>query len=204
MAKFDPNKHRKTKKRIAEVTTSNKSGAWEIKKPKSSDFIQIWGNSLDDLDEVNIFEQRDGAGKVKEWLIQGNDEEEEEKILDLLGRAKIKCAIVAPCIIRSNSQKFIWLAKQPGPRSTRVHAVHLRVREIIPHCQGKWQMVGWNEETKEYDHEEPKGVAQENMEPPAWPKEDKEITEAIGKAFDERIIDSVEHEIVKRTTGEIR
>ena len=72
---FDPNKHRKTAARLAELKTKVPQ-QWEILKPKAGDFIQIYGDSIEELDKVTMFEQRNGAGKVQEWLIQGKDEEE--------------------------------------------------------------------------------------------------------------------------------
>ena len=54
---FDPSKHRKTAARLATLATSKKI-EWRIQKPKNSDFIQIFGNSLEDLDIVNMYERR--------------------------------------------------------------------------------------------------------------------------------------------------
>ena len=42
---FDPNKHRKTAARLATLATI-KPQEWQIRKPKNSDFIQIYGKSL--------------------------------------------------------------------------------------------------------------------------------------------------------------
>ena len=64
MSKFDPNKHRKTRKRIAELPTK-KTSSWEISKPKNTDYIQIWGKDLEDLDVVNIFEQHFGIQQLR-------------------------------------------------------------------------------------------------------------------------------------------
>ena len=77
---FDPNKHRKTAARLATLATSKKI-EWRIQKPKNSDFIQIFGNSLEDLDIVNMYEQRDGGGKMTEWLIQGETDAIDEEIV---------------------------------------------------------------------------------------------------------------------------
>ena len=38
---FDPNKHRKTAARLAELK-NKKPQVWEIGKPKLGEFIQIW------------------------------------------------------------------------------------------------------------------------------------------------------------------
>lgn len=85
---FDPNKHRKTAARLATLATT-KPQEWQIRKPKNSDFIQIYGNSIEDLDIVNMYEQRDGGGAMKEWLIQGKDDETDEKIVQLLNPRKL-------------------------------------------------------------------------------------------------------------------
>ena len=78
---FDPNKHRKTAARLAELKTKIPQ-QWEIRKPKAGDFIQIYGDNIEELDVVTMFEQRNGAGKVQEWLIQGKDEKEEDQIAE--------------------------------------------------------------------------------------------------------------------------
>ena len=48
---FDPNKHRKTAARLAELKTKVPQ-QWEIRKPKPGDFIQIYGDKIEDLDTV--------------------------------------------------------------------------------------------------------------------------------------------------------
>ena len=201
MSKFDPNKHRKTRKRIAELPTK-KTSSWEISKPKNTDYIQIWGKDLEDLDVVNIFEQRDGGGKIKEWLIQGVDDETEDQIITILNPSKIKSAIVCPCVIRANNKRFIWLAKQAGPAASRTHEVHEQIKKIIPMAQGKWMMIGWDDNTREYIAEEP-AVAQSTMEQPTWPNKEA-IDKELGNAFDERIIEDLDNEIIKRTQGTIK
>ena len=137
---FDPNKHRKTAARLATLATT-KPQEWQIRKPKNSDFIQIFGNSIEDLDIVNMYEQRDGGGAMKEWLIQGKDDETDEKIVQLLNPSQVKSAIVCPCVIAANMQRFIWLAKQPSPFSNRVMEVHNQIKNIIPDAQKQWVKI---------------------------------------------------------------
>tara|TARA_R100000544_G_scaffold32451_1_gene18812 strand:- start:263 stop:517 length:255 start_codon:yes stop_codon:yes gene_type:complete len=80
---FNPDKHRKTQEKLATLQNS-KSLVWAIGKPKKKDYVRIYGNSLEDLHVVNCFDQRDGGGEEKLWLIQGVDEAEEDKILAAL------------------------------------------------------------------------------------------------------------------------
>jgi len=197
---FNPDKHRKTKQRIAELATTKKK-VWSIDKPKHGDFIRAWGTKLTDLDLVNIFVQRNGAGKEVEWLIQGKDEDEENKILDAIGLKNIKSAFVIPCFIRSNKNKFIWLGKQAGPKAAHEYPTHVQIREIIPVLQKKWQKVYFDNDAKEYVMEDPR-VSQESMKQPDWPDE-KTMKHEIAKALEERMIETSNHEIIKRTTGEI-
>ena len=74
--------------------------------------MRIYGNSLDDLHVVNCFDQRDGGGEEKLWLIQGKDDKEEDKILAALNPEDILRVIVVPVFVRANKQTYIWLAKQ--------------------------------------------------------------------------------------------
>lgn len=197
---FDPNKHRKTAARLAELKTKVPQ-QWEIRKPKPGDFIQIYGDSIEELDKVNIFEQRNGAGKEQEWLIQGKDEAEEDKIIGYLNVKHIKSAIVAPCVIAANRLNYIWLAKQGNPFGERVHNVHLQIKDIIKTAQQEWTKAYWDDATKQYVMEPPELAIE--LGDPIWPSKD-EILDHLKKSFAERMIEDVDHEIVKRTRGLIR
>ena len=78
---FDPSKHRKTTEKLATLQNTSQL-VWKIDKPKKKDYVRIYGNSLDDLHVVNCFDQRDGGGEEKLWLIQGKDDAEENRILE--------------------------------------------------------------------------------------------------------------------------
>jgi len=108
---FDPNKHRKTTERLATLQNTSQL-VWKIDKPKKKDYVRVFGNGLDDLHVVNCFDQRDGGGEEKLWLIQGTDDYEDEKILDALNPDDILRVIVVPVYVRANKQTYIWLAKQ--------------------------------------------------------------------------------------------
>ena len=69
-------------------------------------------------------------------------------------------------------------------------------------AQGEWMMIGWDDNTREYIAEEP-AVAQSTMEQPTWPNKEV-IDKELGNAFDERIIEDLDHEIIKRTQGTIK
>ena len=197
---FDPSKHRKTAARLATLATSKKI-EWRIQKPKNSDFIQIFGDSLEDLAIVNMYEQRDGGGQPKEWLIQGKTEAIDEEIVNLLNPSQVKSAIVCPCVIAANNDKFIWLAKQASPFASRVMECHVQIKNIIPQVQKNWLKVYWDETVKSYVVEEPRDAAV--LGDPAWPTADVILNE-LRNSFKERIIDSPDHEIVKRTIGLIK
>ena len=197
---FNPDKHRKTKQRIAELE-STKQSVWSISRPQQGDYIQCYGNKLEDLDLVNVFVQRDGKGQDVEWLLQPKDPKEEEKIFNAVGLENVKSAIVIPCFIRSNKKIYLWLGKQPGPKMNKVYPTHLQIREIIPVIQHKWQRVYFDNMTKEYVMSDPK-VDQAGMKKPEWPDEDTMKME-IAKALGTRLIEEADHEIIKRTTGEI-
>ena len=184
---FDPNKHRKTAARLAELKTKVPQ-QWEIRKPKPGDFIQIYGDSIEELDKVNIFEQ-------------GKDEAEEDKIIGYLNVKHIKSAIVAPCVIAANRLNYIWLAKQGNPFGERVHNVHLQIKDIIKTAQQEWTKAYWDDATKQYVMEPPELAIE--LGDPIWPSKD-EILDHLKKSFAERMIEDVDHEIVKRTRGLIR
>ena len=193
---FDPNKHRKTTAKLATLS-NEKNKNWMVSKPSANDYIQIWGDKLEDLDLVNCFKQRDGMGEEKLWLIQGGDEEEDEKIIKHLGPRKIITALVCPCIIAVNKRYFIWMANQ-GDATENKHTVHLQIRECIKEAQKGWRMVYWDKTTKQYLMEPPESA--EALGKPTWLTKE-EITAHLVKSFEDRMIESVDHEIVKRTRG---
>ena len=197
---FDPSKHRKTATRLAELVTKIPQ-QWEIRKPNQGDFIRIWGKSIEDLTPVNIFEQRNGAGKTQEWLIQGQDEAEEDKIIGYLNHKHIKAALVCPVVVSANRLNYIWLAKQGNPFGTKVHTVHLQIKDIIKSAQQEWTKAYWDEDSKQYVMEPPEAPIE--LGEPTWPTE-KEILGHLTKSFADRIIETADHEIVKRTRGLIR
>ena len=197
---FDPSKHRKTAVRLAELKTKAPQ-QWEIRKPKEGDFIRIWGESIEDLTPVNIYEQRNGAGMNQEWLVQGTDEDVEAEIIGFLNHKHIKAALVCPCVISVNRMNYIWLAKQGNPFGTRVHPVHLQIRDIIKNAQQEWTKAYFDPESKQYVMEPPEEPIA--LGEPVWPSEE-EILSHLKKSFADRIIETVDHEIVKRTRGLIR
>ena len=168
---FDPNKHRKTSQKLATLQNT-KQMMWQIAKPKKKDYVRIYGNALEDLHVVNCFDQRDGGGEEKLWLLQGKDDAEEDKILAALNPDDVLRVIVAPVYIRANKQTYIWLAKQ-----------------------GKASL---EKSSKAYQCTPPENA--EIFGDVDWPTED-EIQLNLEKSFNDRIIDTADHDVVRRTRG---
>ena len=101
----------------------------------------------------------------------------------------------------SNKKIYIWLGKQPGPKAAHEYPTHVQIRDMIPVLQKKWQMAYFDNDAKEYVMEDPR-ISQDSMKPPDWP-DDKTMKFEIGKALGDRMIETANHEIIKRTTGEI-
>ena len=194
---FDPNKHRKTQEKLATLQNT-KQLVWKIDKPKKKDYVRIYGNSLDDLHVVNCFDQRDGGGEEKLWLIQGKDDKEEDKILAALNPEDILRVIVVPVFVRANKQTYIWLAKQGKANLDKPHPVHLQIRDCIQTAQKKWCKIFWEKSSKQYQCTPPQNA--EIFGDVDWPSED-EILQHLEKSFNDRIIDTADHDVVKRTLG---
>jgi len=196
---FDPNKHRKTSQKLATLQ-NNKQTLWKIDKPKKKDYVRIFGEALEDLHVVNCFDQRDGGGEEKLWLIQGTDEEEENKILASLNPDDILRVIVAPVYIRANKQTYIWLAKQGKASLDEPHPVHLQIQDCIRIAQKKWCKIYWDKPSMSYQCTPPENA--EIFGDVDWPTED-EIQLNLEKSFNDRIIDTADHDVVKRTLGQV-
>ncbi len=144
----------------------------------------------------------DGGGFIKNWIIQPKDEKEEEKIFEHLNGKYIKAAIVCPCITSANRRKFLWLAKQPSVASVRTHDVHIQIRnQIIPECQKGFRKIYWDDEAMKYIIEKPENL--EIFTEPVWPKPE-ELQSALVKAFGELMIETADHEVIKRARGLVR
>ena len=196
---FDPSKHRKTQEKLATLQNT-KQLVWKIDKPKKKDYVRIYGNSLDDLHVVNCFDQRDGGGEEKLWLIQGKDEKEEDKILAALNPEDILRVIVVPVFVRANKQTYIWLAKQGKANLDEPHPVHLQIRDCIQTAQKKWCKIFWEKSSKQYQCTPPQNA--EIFGDVDWPS-DEEILKHLEKSFADRIIDTADHDVVKRTLGQV-
>ena len=198
---FDPSKHRKTATRLAELKTKAPK-EWKVDKPKQGDFIQIYGDTLADLDLVNLYVQRDGGGYNTEWLIQGDTEKDEEEIISYLNTDFIKCAYLAPCVISASRINYFWLGKQGSPFGEKEpHKVHIQIKGILEKAQHEWTKAYWHKATKEYltePAEEPIALGD-----PVWPSKE-DIYKKIDESFKGKIITNIDHEIVKRTRGLIR
>ena len=194
---FDPNKHRKTSQKLATLQ-NNKQTLWKIDKPKKKDYVRIYGEALEDLHVVNCFDQRDGGGEEKLWLIQGKTDEEEDKILAALNPDDILRVIVAPVYIRANKQTYIWLAKQGKASLEEPHPVHLQIQDCIRVAQKKWCKIYWEKSAMAYQCTPPENS--EIFGDVDWPSED-EIQLNLEKSFNDRIIDTADHDVVRRTRG---
>tara|TARA_R110000822_G_scaffold12015_2_gene43414 strand:- start:924 stop:1520 length:597 start_codon:yes stop_codon:yes gene_type:complete len=194
---FDPKKHRKTAEYLATLSTA-KSKDWLIQKPKRKDYVRAYGNDLEELNVVNIFEQRDGGGVEAQWLVQGKTEADDAEIIDALGATDIIAAIVVPMFIKANNSNYIWLAKQGKIGNERTHPVHSQIREAITTAQKMWCRIYWEDSTKQYLCEPPENA--EAFGDPTWPSQEM-ILKHLQKSFTDKIIDTADHEIVKRTRG---
>ena len=194
---FDPKKHRKTASKLATLSTA-KSKHWQIQKPKRKDYVRAYGNSLEELNVVNVFEQRDGGGVPAQWLVQGKTDKDDDAIIEALGTTDISVAIVVPMYIKANNSNYIWLAKQGKIGQDKPHAVHSQIRDCIKTAQEKWCRIYWEQSTTQYLCEPPENA--ELFGDPTWPTQD-EILKYLQKSFQDYIIDTADHEIVKRTIG---
>ena len=73
---FDPTKHRKTSARLAELKTKAPQN-WEIRKPKEGDFIQIWGDTIEDL-AIAVDEIEDDDDEDQDDDSESDEDEDED------------------------------------------------------------------------------------------------------------------------------
>jgi len=194
---FDPKKHRKTQEKLATLKTIS-SLIWPVAKPKKRDFVRAYGNSLEDLAVINIFEQRDGGGQPISWLIQGKDDKEDDAIVDAIGAGDIVRALVVPTYIKANNSNYIWLGKQGKVTADKTHSIHSQIRECVETAQKKWCKIWFDTDTKQYLCEPPENAP--IFGEPKWPSEE-EMLKHLQQSFKDRIIETADHEIVKRTRG---
>ena len=196
---YDPKKNIIIKQQLAQKV-SNIGAEWPIKKPSDFDFFTIYGNKVEDLDVVYTYTQRMGNGDIKSFIIQAEGKNLEE-IIGFVGDANVKTAIVCPYYINSNRKFGIWLAKQPSISTGRTHDVHLQTKnEIIPAAQSGFIKLAWDADNMRYTIGKPEN--QEVFQQPNW--SDDEVVRQIGKSINDILIETPEHEIVKRARGLIQ
>ena len=77
----------------------------------------------------------------------------------------------------------------------------MQIKDIIKTAQQGWTKAYFDNDSKQYVMEPPEAAIE--LGNPIWPSAD-EILEHLKKSFQERIIETVDHEIVKRTRGLIK
>lgn len=196
---YDPSKNIKVKQQLAQKV-SNIGAEWPIKKPSDFDFFTIFGSKVEDLDVVYTLTQRQGNGEPKTFIIQAEDNELEE-ILKHVGETNVKTAVVCPYYTSANGKFAIWMAKQPSIGTGRTHDVHLQIKnEIIPNAQSSFVKMNWDSDAMRYTLSKPEN--QEIFQQPNWNKD--EVIRQVGKSINDILIETPDHEVVKRARGLIQ
>jgi hypothetical protein len=197
MALFDPQKHLKTKQRLADLNTEDRSLAVSTRKPKASEWVRAMGNSIEDFHEVISSEQPEIAtGEKRDFIIQAANPDDEERLIQIL--SPIRSLLLVP-LITTHGQFFIWECKQPGP-TTRMMEAHTSGRKCALLAQKGWVKIGWDNTTKMYRAAEP--LSLEGFPDPKWPTETLE--ELISLAYeDNRIITNLDHEVVQKARSKL-
>lgn len=196
MALFDPKKHLKTKQRLADLNTEERTPAVSTRKPNASEWVRAMGNTIEDFHEVISSTQPDATGDMREYLIQATNPEDEERLIQIL--SPIKSLLLVP-LVTTHGKFFIWECKQPGPTS-RIMEAHTSGRKCALLAQKSWVKIGWDNTTKMYRAAEP--FTLEGFPDPKWPTETLE--ELISIAYeDNRIITNLEHEVVQKARSKL-
>jgi hypothetical protein len=196
MAKFKKGKHAKTKEQVARLNQEDAATAVPIRKPNATEWVRCYGESLDDLDFVKFTEQQDDSGEFRTYIIQGKDDETEQRLLEIL--QPIKCALLVPFV--NTFDKFsIWVCKQPGPNTKRMES-HASARKAVEFGQKQWVKIYWNGGSKMYQAQRPMEL--DGFPEPNWPTNSME--QLISLAFEDNlIIEDLDHPIVKRAKGKV-
>jgi hypothetical protein len=90
---------------------------------------------------------------------------------------------------------FIWPVPLPG-EDGNVRGNMRTALEAVDKAAAGWVRVQWNQATKEYDVTPAKG----NLPEPEWP--DVTFRDLLAIAFRGRLIDSLDHDVLRRLRGE--
>jgi hypothetical protein len=93
---------------------------------------------------------------------------------------------------------FLWKVAMPGP-DNRPNPWHTSMLDAIEFCKQKWARVVPVMQNKCYELREPMA----NFPAPEWPNDIPDIYAALRLGFKGFVIDSLDHEILKRLHGEL-
>jgi hypothetical protein len=116
----------------------------------------------------------------------------------LHGAQKRKWVYTLYLAITRQKNLFLWKVRIPGP-DDRINTWHTTLRESAEFAMKTWAKVTPNMGNKCYEYSEPVAKLSE----PEWPPDLTSIRDVLKLAFKGLVIDSPDHEILKRLRGEI-
>jgi hypothetical protein len=102
----------------------------------------------------------------------------------------VSCMLVRPYITSKSSMIYLWPLKRESPTNIGENNYNLTANKLAELAQDRWLRISSNTKSGIYQGFPPLDVIAE----PKWPAE-MDIDDLVVRAFGNRIIDTVEHEI---------
>lgn len=192
---FNKDETQKTIKENIDLVGDADNSPIEIRKPRMEQWIKADGKSIDDLNWKDIvFIMSQDTMKEEPYLLTGDDETRQK--LRNIFEGVTRPAILVRCIDQAGVE-FLWLVKQPGS-GMRNSLAHTTGKTAIINAQKGWRKIYWK---PGYGYVSMKPVDPDSIEDQKF--NDKiSMAEFCFRAFDGRIIDSLEHTQVKIWRGQ--
>lgn len=170
------------------ATSTARAGTCEVRKPKSDAFVR----TSSDPEKRLEFDFLELESKDDVYLLLPEVTEQIARLNEREGKLviKVRQARLVLSVERSGNS-FLWLVKQSDSENTWLRSAENAATAAIE----KWIRVVSNRPAKRYDFHE--GASDPE---PVWPSQTYE--EMVNLAFENRIIDSLDHPVVQDLLGE--
>ena len=164
----------------------------EIKSPGKMYWFSIKGKTIDDLIEVTTTKLFDPDAEQQEYLIQVEDPGLREKVFNKADD-NINVKLIVRCVNWFGTE-FLWLPSIRTKGNSKLASTSAK-KAIERGLDGNWIKCQWKSNSVGWQSWSHPGTDKK----PEWSKMSDE--EIIDMVFDERIIESLDHEALIRNTG---
>jgi hypothetical protein len=191
---FSKDATKKTLETNQRLSGEEEQGIFPIRKPNANLWIKVMGDTPEDLPWRMIAFIPDATNKENAFLIASGDEKVDSRLHEIF-EGSIRLCVLAPCIDQHGNE-FLWAVKQ-NTKGMNKAAAHTSALKCLEEAQQGWRKIYWKDSSVGWVHRSP--VDQTSIDDQEFSKDT--IEEKCFKAFQDSIIDSMDHEQVRIRRG---